>query len=122
MHDASVRLPQIEPAGDVYNRRNLISNVIRCCTSRVGHNSRSVQAVQKPAPDPIRGGAAQPEPMSAFQQPAKSIRKGYTMPGIFEVSVETNFSAAHALRGYQGDCARLHGHNWTVRVSVSCRE
>lgn len=44
------------------------------------------------------------------------------MPGSFEVSVETNFSAAHALRGYQGDCARLHGHNWTVRVSVSCRE
>ena len=44
------------------------------------------------------------------------------MPGFFEVSVETNFSAAHALRGYQGDCARLHGHNWTVRVSVPCRE
>lgn len=43
------------------------------------------------------------------------------MPGLFEVSVETQFSAAHALRGYPGDCARLHGHNWTVRVSVRCR-
>jgi 6-pyruvoyltetrahydropterin/6-carboxytetrahydropterin synthase len=44
------------------------------------------------------------------------------MPGIFEVSVETHFSAAHALRGYPGDCARLHGHNWIVRVFVRCRE
>jgi len=44
------------------------------------------------------------------------------MPGIFEVSIETEFSAAHALRGYPGDCARLHGHNWIVRVSVRCRE
>ena len=44
------------------------------------------------------------------------------MPGVFEVSIETHFSAAHALRGYPGDCARLHGHNWSVRVSVRCRE
>ncbi len=44
------------------------------------------------------------------------------MPGVFEVSVETYFSAAHALRGYSGDCARLHGHNWIVRVSVRCCE
>ncbi len=44
------------------------------------------------------------------------------MPGIFEVSIETHFSAAHALRGYPGDCARLHGHNWIIRVFVRCRE
>jgi 6-pyruvoyltetrahydropterin/6-carboxytetrahydropterin synthase len=44
------------------------------------------------------------------------------MPGSFEVAVETHFSAAHALRGYPGDCARLHGHNWTVRASIRCRE
>jgi 6-pyruvoyltetrahydropterin/6-carboxytetrahydropterin synthase len=44
------------------------------------------------------------------------------MPGVFEVYVETHFSAAHALRGYPGDCARLHGHNWIVRVFVRCRE
>jgi 6-pyruvoyltetrahydropterin/6-carboxytetrahydropterin synthase len=44
------------------------------------------------------------------------------MPGIFEVAVETHFSAAHALRNYPGDCARLHGHNWIVRVFVRCRE
>jgi 6-pyruvoyltetrahydropterin/6-carboxytetrahydropterin synthase len=44
------------------------------------------------------------------------------MPGMFEVSVEADFSAAHALRGYPGDCARLHGHNWIVRVCVRCQE
>lgn len=44
------------------------------------------------------------------------------MPGVFEVHVEAHFSAAHALRGYPGDCARLHGHNWIVRVSVRCSE
>jgi 6-pyruvoyltetrahydropterin/6-carboxytetrahydropterin synthase len=44
------------------------------------------------------------------------------MAGVFEIYVETHFSAAHALRGYPGDCARLHGHNWIVRVFVRCRE
>jgi len=57
-----------------------------------------------------------------FRMATKSIRKGYTMAGTFEISVETPFSAAHSLRGYPGDCARLHGHNWLVRVSVRCRE
>jgi len=44
------------------------------------------------------------------------------MSGVFEVYIETHFSAAHALRGYPGDCARLHGHNWIIRVYVRCRE
>lgn len=29
-----------------------------------------------------------------------------------------DFAAAHLLRGYQGDCARLHGHNWQIEVFV----
>jgi 6-pyruvoyltetrahydropterin/6-carboxytetrahydropterin synthase len=44
------------------------------------------------------------------------------MPGIYELYIETHFSAAHALKGYQGDCARLHGHNWIIRVYVRCRK
>jgi 6-pyruvoyltetrahydropterin/6-carboxytetrahydropterin synthase len=44
------------------------------------------------------------------------------MPGFFEISVATEFSAAHFLRGYPGNCAQVHGHNWTVEVFVRCRE
>lgn len=44
------------------------------------------------------------------------------MPGVYEVYVKTHFSAAHYLKGYQGDCARLHGHNWIIEVFVRCRE
>lgn len=40
---------------------------------------------------------------------------------MFLVKVITDFSAAHALRGYQGDCARVHGHNWTVEVEISIK-
>lgn len=44
------------------------------------------------------------------------------MPGVFEVYVKTHFCAAHHLRGYPGDCARVHGHNWIIEVFVRCRE
>jgi 6-pyruvoyltetrahydropterin/6-carboxytetrahydropterin synthase len=44
------------------------------------------------------------------------------MPGVFEVYVKTHFSAAHSLKGYQGDCARTHGHNWIIEVFVQCKE
>lgn len=40
----------------------------------------------------------------------------------FEISVQTHFSAAHHLRGYAGDCAKPHGHNWTVDVYVMCNK
>ena len=36
----------------------------------------------------------------------------------FKVSVSDYFSAAHNLRGYQGKCEELHGHNFKVKVSV----
>jgi len=37
---------------------------------------------------------------------------------MYELMVETHFSSAHQLRGYQGACERLHGHNWKVQVYV----
>ena len=43
------------------------------------------------------------------------------MAGVFEIYVQTHFSAAHALRGYSGDCARIHGHNWIIDVFVRCK-
>lgn len=44
------------------------------------------------------------------------------MSGFFEIYVQTHFSAAHSLRGYPGDCVRVHGHNWLVEVHVKCKE
>ena len=44
------------------------------------------------------------------------------MPGVFEINVKTHFSAAHHLKGYAGDCVRIHGHNWIVEAFVKCRE
>jgi 6-pyruvoyltetrahydropterin/6-carboxytetrahydropterin synthase len=37
---------------------------------------------------------------------------------MYEVTIETHFSSAHRLRQYTGECERLHGHNWNVRVSI----
>lgn len=37
---------------------------------------------------------------------------------MYELQVESDFSAAHNLRYYEGNCERLHGHNWRVRVSL----
>ena len=44
------------------------------------------------------------------------------MPGIYELYVKTHFSAAHQLKGYPGDCAKIHGHNWIIEVFVKCTE
>ena len=38
------------------------------------------------------------------------------MPGQFEVMIERNFSSAHQLRGYQGKCENLHGHNYKIEI------
>jgi 6-pyruvoyltetrahydropterin/6-carboxytetrahydropterin synthase len=35
---------------------------------------------------------------------------------MFELRVKVDFPAAHNLKGYPGDCARPHGHNWVVEV------
>jgi 6-pyruvoyltetrahydropterin/6-carboxytetrahydropterin synthase len=37
---------------------------------------------------------------------------------MFEISVEETFAAGHALRGYQGKCEKVHGHNYKVLVTV----
>ena len=44
------------------------------------------------------------------------------MTEVFELYVKTHFSAAHQLKGYPGDCARVHGHNWMVEVYVRCEK
>jgi len=38
---------------------------------------------------------------------------------MYELIVEADFAAAHRLRGYQGACENLHGHNWRVEVTLA---
>ncbi|SEJ12297.1 6-pyruvoyltetrahydropterin/6-carboxytetrahydropterin synthase [Propionispira arboris] len=37
---------------------------------------------------------------------------------MFELTVIVEFEAAHRIVGYPGKCNRLHGHNWSIEVSV----
>ena len=37
---------------------------------------------------------------------------------MYKIFIETRFSAAHRINGYEGKCGRLHGHTWKVRVQV----
>ncbi len=37
---------------------------------------------------------------------------------MYQVCKSFSFDAAHALRGYDGNCERLHGHRWEVAVCV----
>ncbi len=41
------------------------------------------------------------------------------MSSQFTVRIVSDFSAAHSLRKYPGDCQRMHGHNWKVEVEVA---
>jgi 6-pyruvoyltetrahydropterin/6-carboxytetrahydropterin synthase len=41
---------------------------------------------------------------------------------MHEVMIEMGFSSAHALRGYQGKCENMHGHNYKVEVYVRGRK
>ncbi|MDR3319415.1 MAG: 6-carboxytetrahydropterin synthase QueD [Desulfovibrio sp.] len=40
------------------------------------------------------------------------------MTSLWRLAVRDDFSAAHALRGYEGKCERLHGHNFAVEMTV----
>lgn len=37
---------------------------------------------------------------------------------MFEIFVQTHFSAAHHLANYAGNCAKWHGHNWEVTATL----
>ncbi len=41
---------------------------------------------------------------------------------MFKAKVLGTFSSAHSLREYQGDCERLHGHNYRVEVAVEAEK
>lgn len=37
---------------------------------------------------------------------------------VYELTIEGDFSAAHRMHGHPGACARLHGHNYRVLLTV----
>jgi 6-pyruvoyltetrahydropterin/6-carboxytetrahydropterin synthase len=41
---------------------------------------------------------------------------------MYTIKVQSHFSAAHNLRGYQGKCEKLHGHNWKVEAELAAPE
>ncbi len=38
---------------------------------------------------------------------------------MYELTVITQFAAAHQLRKFRGKCEKLHGHNWRIEVSLT---
>ncbi len=41
---------------------------------------------------------------------------------MYELTVCSAFEAAHFIRGYDGKCSRLHGHNWNIKAIVRGEE
>lgn len=41
---------------------------------------------------------------------------------MYEITIQIQFSSAHRLRQYDGECERLHGHNWKVEISVKSKK
>lgn len=41
---------------------------------------------------------------------------------MFELEISREFSAAHQLRGYNGDCSKLHGHNYRIGAILRAKE
>lgn len=59
---------------------------------------------------------------AAAHKPNFTGLAGGVMAGVYEIFVSGDFCAAHCLEGYDGPCARVHGHNWGVVAHVQCRE
>ncbi len=41
---------------------------------------------------------------------------------MYELVVEKTFAGAHNLRDYDGECEKLHGHNWRVEVTLKAEK
>lgn len=41
---------------------------------------------------------------------------------MYRLTVKSEFSAAHSLRGYKGKCEELHGHNWKIEAVVAAKK
>jgi len=41
---------------------------------------------------------------------------------MYKLRVKAEFDSAHFLKGYEGKCANLHGHRWTVEVELAAED
>lgn len=41
---------------------------------------------------------------------------------MYEIKIIRRFAAAHKLRGYRGQCEKIHGHTFKVEVKVQARK
>lgn len=41
---------------------------------------------------------------------------------MYTLTTEASFDSAHFLHGYNGKCKNIHGHRWTVKITVSSSE
>ncbi len=53
---------------------------------------------------------------SCFFHPIKNVCKY-----MYELVVQKSFAGAHNLRDYDGECEKLHGHNWKVEVTLKSK-
>jgi 6-pyruvoyltetrahydropterin/6-carboxytetrahydropterin synthase len=37
---------------------------------------------------------------------------------MYTLKTNASFDSAHFLKGYQGKCANIHGHRWTVEIEI----
>ena len=41
---------------------------------------------------------------------------------MYQITVQSVFAAAHAIRLYDGELEPVHGHDWNVRVTIAAEE
>ncbi len=41
---------------------------------------------------------------------------------MYKIKIIRAFAGAHYLKGYQGKCENLHGHNWKVEAEILCKK
>lgn len=41
---------------------------------------------------------------------------------MYTLQTNASFDSAHFLKGYEGKCSNLHGHRWTVEVTVATED
>lgn len=44
------------------------------------------------------------------------------MTRSYRLNITSGFAAAHSVRGYAGRCARVHGHNYKIRVEIKAND